>query len=273
MKNIAIIITVLLSLFLGHFTAQEYTKKGTVNLLWGWNKGIFSNSKIHFKGDNYNFTLHDVSAKDKFYNVRLDPHLTPGNLTLPQTNLRIGYFIKDDLELSFGVDHMKYVMENGQSVPIDGYINTGSVYDGVYNGEKIVLDPEFLLFEHTDGLNYGNIELTRFRRINQWLHIPENKYANLDGYIGAGAGLLVPRTNTTLLENERYDEFNVAGFGMSAKIGFNLELFRWMIFRYAWKLGYINMPNIRTTQFKSDKANQAFIFSENLFMFGVQHRF
>ncbi len=100
MKYILSLIIALSFMFQG--IGQNSTKKGTINVLWGWNKGIFSNSKIHFKGDNYNFTLYDVKAEDKFYNVKIDPHLTPGNMTRPQTNLRVGYFFKDDWEFSFG---------------------------------------------------------------------------------------------------------------------------------------------------------------------------
>jgi hypothetical protein len=55
---------------------------------------------------------------------------------------------------------MKYVMRNYQDVTINGQINVGSGYDGSYSGETINLKPNFLQFEHTDGLNYENIEKT-----------------------------------------------------------------------------------------------------------------
>ena len=39
--------------------------KGKMFAYWGWNRGHFSTSDITFKGENYNFTLDNVEAKDK----------------------------------------------------------------------------------------------------------------------------------------------------------------------------------------------------------------
>ncbi len=242
-------------------------------MVWGWNSERYSDSRIHFWGDGYDFTLKGVQAKEKWKPIAYNPHFKIDEITKPQTNVRLGYFIKDNLELSIGVDHMKYVMVQGQSANISGRIDTQSDFDGIYDNTPIDLRANFLMFEHTDGLNYGNIELAYFKRINSWLKIPENRYINLDGYVGGGAGLIIPKTNSTLMERERYDEFNLAGFGLGGKLGLNVALFRWVILRYEWKMGYIDMPNIRTTHDKNDHASQSFFFTENLFTFGFQHRF
>ena len=50
----------------------------------------------------------------------------PANITIPQTNYRIGYFFKEHYTISVGVDHMKYVMIADQKVQINGEINTGN---------------------------------------------------------------------------------------------------------------------------------------------------
>ena len=39
--------------------------KGKLYFYWGWNKSQYSYSDITFKGDDYNFTLYDVAAKDR----------------------------------------------------------------------------------------------------------------------------------------------------------------------------------------------------------------
>ena len=59
-------------------------------------------------------------------------------MTIPQTNLKIGYFLTDTYTISFGLDHMKYVMNDNEYRTIDGYIDLpvseeGSIYNGVYN--------------------------------------------------------------------------------------------------------------------------------------------
>jgi hypothetical protein len=59
-------------------------------------------------------------------------------MTIPQTNLRLGYFINDHYSIAIGVDHMKYVMTQGQTANIKGTISAGT-FDGVYNNSQIVL--------------------------------------------------------------------------------------------------------------------------------------
>ncbi|MDO5614926.1 MAG: hypothetical protein Q4G16_01960, partial [Cruoricaptor ignavus] len=41
------------------------SKKGQVFAFWGWNFAAYSNSDIRFKGNGYDFMLHDVVARDR----------------------------------------------------------------------------------------------------------------------------------------------------------------------------------------------------------------
>ena len=242
--------------------------KGKMFAYWGWNRGHFSASDITFKGEDYNFTLKDVKSIDKpkpfgIYYFKLD------ELTNPQTNFRIGYFFKENYTISLGVDHMKYVMRNDQAVTINGNINTGGDFDGTYNNDEIVLTKDFLLFEHTDGLNYVNVEVSRFDNLDNWLKFPiKNIDINLTE--GVGVGVLYPKTNTTLLGKERYDEFHVSGYGISAHVGLNITFFKYFFIQSNLKVGYINMGDIRTTASKTDSASQSFTFLENMYVFGAK---
>ena len=152
------------------------------------------------------------------------------------------------------------IVDNDQFVDIDGNINIGNVkYDGVYTGQQIQLTEDFLRLEHTDGLNYVNIEIARVDNLGDYLKWNSNKIQlNITESLGVGA--LYPKTNTTLLDQERYDEFNVAGYGLSLKGGLNITFFNHFFIQGEFKTGYINMPNIRTTEFKSDSAKQDFFF-------------
>ncbi len=236
-------------------------------MYWGWNRDSYTTSDIRFKGTNYDFTLSDVIAKDR--QSKFDPRLyfSPTRLTIPQYNFRIGYFIKDKYQLSIGADHMKYVMQNWQTVKINGHItNSGTSYDNTYNNSDIVLADSFLLFEHTDGLNYENIELRRFDVLYQ------KKFFTLSVNEGLGIGVLVPRTNTTLLNNARYDEFHLAGFGTGIVGAVNLTFFNYFFIQSEWKGGFINMPDIRTTMHTEDRARQHFFFSQYNLVFGFNFR-
>lgn len=247
---------------------DNYYRKGNFSVYWGWNRAAYTTSDIQFKGDSYNFTLTDVVAKDR--QSKFDPKLYFGlkTLTIPQYNFRISYFFKDHYQISAGADHMKYVMQAFQDVKINGYIsNSGTTYDGTYVDDAINLKKDFLQFEHTDGLNYENIDVRRFDVLLG------RKNISLAFNEGLGVGFLLPRTNTTLLNNARYDEFHLAGYGFSAVIAANLTFFKYFFIQTEWKGGFINMPDIRTTMYTSDRANQHFWFSQYNVVFGANFRF
>ena len=244
------------------------SRKGEFYFSWGWNISWYGKSDINFKGTNYNFTLFDVRAKDRQTPFSFNKYLNPANLTIPQFNFRVGYYFKDNYSVSIGIDHMKYVMVQNQQVLIQGTIRKSSlIYDGGYNNEPILLVEEFLQFEHTDGLNYLNFDLRKD------LNFPiEYTWVALNGFVGVGLGVLLPRTNTTLLNNERYDEFHLSGYGINGLVGVKTTFFKWLFIQSELKGGYISMPNIRTTMFVEDSASQNFYFAQANFAIGIQFK-
>jgi len=246
--------------------------KGQFYFSWGYNRGYYTNSDIRFHGSDYDFTLSNVVSHDKPSPVGYDPYFKIDKITIPQTNLRIGYFFKNHWSISLGDDHMKYVMTQNQEVEINGEIkNSDTEYNGTYNNQSIVLADDFLKFEHTDGLNYINLEL---RRQDAIISLSKYHIANIDLNVieGIGSGVMVPRTNTTLLSQERYDEFHLSGFGISAMAGLNITLWDHLFFQSEVKAGYINMPDIRTTASSSDKAAQHFYFTQVNLLVGYSFR-
>lgn len=224
---------------------------------WGWNRSNYSNSNIKFKGDDNNFTLKKVVAKDRQSDFSINEYFNPTKATIPQYNFRVGYFIKENLSLSFGFDHMKYVVEQLQTTTISGEIkNSGTSYDGTYTDDEIQLEKDFLEFEHTDGLNYLNLELRRNDKL-----VGSNKIS-INLISGLGAGVLFPKTNTRLLSKERHDEFHVSGYGVAGAAGLNISFFEKLYIQGEYKGGFINMPYIRTSPNKSDSASQNFVFSQ-----------
>ncbi len=238
-------------------------RQGNMYYYWGWNRGWFSDSDIKFEGDNYSFTLEDVQATDRQSPFGYSYYFDPTEITISQFNFRVGYFIKENWDVSFGVDHMKYVMRQNQTVSIKGYINdTNTEYDRIYNEDELILSKDFLQFEHTDGLNYLNLELRRFDEIYAFKNVTVNLTE------GGGFGVLIPKTNTSLLNNKRYDQFHLSGYGLSAVVALNLTFFDKFFIQSEVKGGYINMPNIRTTSSTSDGASQSFYFNQLNIVFG-----
>ena len=248
--------------------------KGKAYFYWGGNRTKYSKSDIHFKGDNYDFTLQDVNAKDKPKGWHID-YINPARMTIPQTNFRLGYYFHDNYQISLGVDHMKYVVERPQNVTIDGYIDFDGIeegdasYNGVYNNDTINLidtkgpdgNPTFFAFEHTDGLNYINIEIARVDDLGEFLNLNPNKI-QINLLEGIGFGGLYPKTNATIIGKPRNDEFHWSGFGISAKGGINITLFKHFMIQTELKGGFINMPWIKTT-IDGDTAKQNFWFIQH----------
>jgi len=245
-------------------SAQQKNRKGTSYMYWGWNISWYSNSDIHFKGNDFDFKLQNVVAQDRPQVFSYKNYFKLGDITKPQYNARIGYFFNNNYNISIGFDHMKYVVDENQTSQITGSIqNSGTQYDGIYDHEDIIIEEGFLEFEHTDGLNYINTEIRRFDEV--W-SIHKNIKLNLTE--GVGFGMLYPKTNTTLLNNERYDEFHIAGFGVHALVGINVTFWDHFFIQSEFKGGFINMPDIRITENSNDRASQHFLFTQWNWVFG-----
>jgi hypothetical protein len=276
MKHPFLIIVLLLSVFSQYSRAQEanttpekYTahNKGKVFFFWGGNRENYSKSDITFTGTDYDFTLQNVEAHDKPKGWHVD-YINPANMTIPQTNFRLGYFVTDHYNISIGLDHMKYVMYQNKAVDYTGYYqNAGSYGETLPNGQ-ILLTDDFLTFEHTDGLNYINSEFARVDDISKIFRIGNTDKFQINITEGIGAGFLYPKTNAKVLGKERYDDFHISGFGVSAKAGLNFIFFKYFFIQTELKGGYINMSDIRTTQNSSDRASQEFFFVERVIAFG-----
>ncbi|WP_276380524.1 hypothetical protein [Flavobacterium sp. H4147] len=271
---------------------QKYTahNKGKFFIMWGGNRDSYSKSDVNFRGKDYNFTVEDMKAHDKPKGWHVD-YINPANMTIPQTNLRLGYFFSDHYSVTIGVDHMKYVMTQNQIANVTGNINLPAddpahIYNGNYNHTPVDMSqggaqeggydngvtpangPAFLMYEHTDGLNYINTEVSRFDDISKIFRLPNIDKVQINLTEGLGAGILYPKTNTTLLGKERHDDFHTSGYGVSAKAGLNVTFFKHFYIQGELKGGYIDMKDIRTTVSNEDKASQHFYFFQKIVAVG-----
>jgi len=248
---------------------EKYTahNKGKFFFYWGGNRAYYSTSDIRFTGADYDFTLNEVTAQDKPKGYHVD-YINPSRMTIPQTNFRMGYFFNDHYNISVGVDHMKYVMQQDKVVSFTGnYLNEGTFGESL-PGNQVLLTEKFLTFEHTDGLNYINSEITRVDDISKWLNLPNTDKFQINLSEGLGAGVLLPKTNSKLFAKERHDEFHLSGFGVSAKAGLTFTFYKHFFIQTELKTGYIEMNDIRTTFDNADKAQQNFWFLQSMIAFG-----
>lgn len=236
---------------------------------WGWNRSQYSDSNIHFSGDDHDFTLHNTSAKDRQNEVTagsvFNRYLNPANLTIPQYNYRFGYFVADNWSVSLGFDHMKYVVEEDQVVGITGTINTPGFEKTNPARENKVISKDFMSFEHTDGLNMIALETEYFHSL--WNYGNEFDFAV---FAGAGVGAMIPKTNVKMLNYKRNDEWHLAGYATSIKTGFEFTFYHNWFFRGVAKFGYTNLGDVLTTS-EGSTAAQAFYFEE--YIGAVGYRF
>lgn len=266
---IATILITQISLAQDTATPEKYTahNKGKFFVYWGGNRESYTKSDIRFYGNDYDFTLQNVTAYDKPKGWHVD-YVNPARMTIPQTNLRIGYFINDHYNITIGVDHMKYVMAQNRAVDINGfYPNPGTYGETLPNGQ-VLLTEDFLTFEHTDGLNYVNTDFGRVDDISKLFRITNTDKFQINVTEAAGIGLLYPKTNAKLLGNNRHDDFHVSGYGVSAKVGLNFTFFKHFFIQTELKGGYINLNDIRTTENSSDRAEQKFSFLQKIIVLG-----
>jgi hypothetical protein len=250
-----------------HIKSYDPIKKGQFFVYWGWNREFYSKSDISLKGADYDIRLSNVKAKDKPTKISYYNYLHPGRVTIPQTNIRIGYFIKTGLAVSLGIDHMKYVMVQDQTVQTNGYIDRPGQYKKIYNGPTQMTE-DFLTFEHTDGLNYIHASVERYRE----LYHSKTEKCIVNWYFGGGAGLLVPKTNVKFLDYERSDRFHVSGFGVNAMAGLQGVFFRHFIMRLETKGGYIDMPDIILHKKGVEgRGKQRFFFGEAFWSLGATY--
>jgi hypothetical protein len=249
--------------------AQENIRqKGQWYGYWGWNRSQYSDSDIHFKGDDHDFRIHNGAAQDRQNKVTtssiFDRYLNPEALTIPQYNYRFGYFVADNWAVSLGFDHMKYVLEDNQIVSITGTISAPGFEKTDPAPADQQLTDEFMNFEHTDGLNMISFETEYFYSL--WNYGKDYDFALFGG---AGVGLMVPKSNVKMLDYKRNDEWHLAGYATSIKGGFEFTFLHNWFFRGVAKFGYTNMDDVLTTS-EGGKASQTFYFDEYIGAIGYR---
>lgn len=245
-----------------------FHKQNALFFTWGYNRAYYNKSDIHFKGDGYDFTLHNVRADDM--PEKFDPavYFNPTQLTVPQFNFRLGYYFKKNLAISIGWDHMKYRLTSTQLVEIDGYIDeekyVNEEYTGTFAHNYILYTPRFMDYHHSDGFNFIRVALEK--RMPFYTSKNTKFSAAFNGAFSLGA--VMPWTDFTFFGTRHRNKPHFAGYGASVHTGVRFEILKHLFIQVNAQVGWTNLTDIMLEDHLPSRASQKISFIERSWALG-----
>jgi hypothetical protein len=225
-------------------TSKDSQAKRAMFVYWGYNRSFYTDSKISFFGPGYDFSLAGVQATDR-PSPEFKTYVDPSTLTVPQFNARIGFNFKKKWALSFGYDHMKYVIVHGPTYLLSGRINPLidpiSNWSGDYNTEPVTTDESILHYENTNGMNYIRAEISHIDKLVR----ASNAFA-IYSVSGLGAGLVLNYNDFTFAGEKSMTTLSMSGVGASAHLGLRLEFFRHFFLQANNSVGFLYQHRVKT---------------------------
>ena len=246
MKTLIFISFLIFLPFLGasQKTSKDSQAKRAMFVYWGYNRSFYTDSKISFFGPGYDFSLAGVQATDR-PSPDFITYVDPSTLTVPQFNARIGFNFKKKWALSFGYDHMKYVMVHGPRYLLSGRINPLidpiSNWSGDYNAESITTDESTFHYENTNGMNYIRAEISHLDKLVR----ASNAFA-IYSVSGLGAGLVLNYNDFTFAGEKSMTTLSMSGVGASAHLGIRFEFFRHFFLQANNSVGFLYQHRVKT---------------------------
>ncbi len=273
MKYLVLIITMTFTLqSFAQVKRKVSTDRGAIFVQWGYNRSHYTKSNLNVVGPGYDLTFSGVKAVDRPEPFSAENYLNPRYITVPQFNLRVGYYYKDGWAFSLGYDHFKYVMKNGNEVNLSGTIDPGidtiTNYSGVYTGQKVVTDYSNFHYENTNGMNFIRAEITR----SYPLYSPrKNKNFGIVGNLGLSAGAILSFNDFNFLGTFDRVTVSLSGYGVAAQSSLRFEFFKHLYLQTSLNSGFIHQLKVRTRpNDASSYARQALGYIEyNVLLGGI----
>lgn len=269
-----IILLVLLSVIGPKAQAQFSAKKkstapGTLFFYWGYNRSIYSPSTIRFLGPGYDFRLKGVEAVDR-PSTDINEYININSFTIPQFDVRVGYNFKRNWAISFGYEHMKYVMKHGPTYFLSGTINPGidlaNGWSGTYSGDSVVTNENNFHYENTNGLNYINVQLTNVFKI----YSSDKGNFAITTLMGVGAGPILSYNDFTFAGEKSMETVSLSGFGASGHFGLRAEFFKHLFVAANIQGGFMGQYRVKTRPNDYDShAKQAFLYGQRDIVVGA----
>ncbi|MGZ8544962.1 MAG: hypothetical protein ACXWV0_06675 [Flavisolibacter sp.] len=223
--SIAYIITLLLAF---NLQAQSAKKDGFFYFSFGTHRAFYSKSDIRLvrnAAPDFDFTIYKVKAHDDW-----------ALGTAPQYSYNIGYYSHSKkIGIEYHFDHLKYKVQQNQAVHVKGYIGTDEL------DKDTVLGRDFVKLEHTDGANYAMLNLVKFFTLAE----SKDGIRKLDLFIKAGGGIVVPKTNSTILGVHNDDHYALSGYVLGVEPGIRYNFLKNFFAQAGFKGAYANYNHFR----------------------------
>lgn len=270
------ILTVLMLFITPETYAQEeesYSAKNQFYVYWGYNRSTYTKSDLTCVGDGYNFTMNDLQASDNPERFNPKVYFNPKKITIPQFNVRMGYFFNDHWGVSLGYDHMKYVMNNNQQINLTGHIDEelGAEWSGNYQNEAQLTNNSFIHYENSDGLNYIRAELTRTDRLFKY---GKKDWFQLESQLAISTGIILSFNDFNFAGTHDRRTISISGYGLSLHPGIRTVFFNHVFLQANIAAGFIDQRRVQTRpDDKNSFAFQKFGYLSPEFVLGWKWRF
>ena len=224
--------------------AKNSTFAGNFNFSIGLGSNFYSKSNLKFSGSGYDFSLDDVVLWQNSPAFSMPDF---SKLLSNQYAISVGYNIRRGVNLSLGIDRLKYGIKPGQSVFLNGYVSsemdTVSNLSGQYTNELINLDSARIQFGSDVGMSYVSIELN----LMQNLYRTKRRNFVVNAIYGIGAGVL--HTNSTFnFGGFEESKSSLSGFGVNANAGLRFEFFKYFYLQPNLSAAFLDQIGVYTHQ-------------------------
>lgn len=242
---------------------------GKLFLTWGYNRAYYNRSDVHFKGEHFDFTIHDARAEDMPEKFKPEVYFNPTQFTVPQFNFRVGYYFLKNTAVSLGWDHMKYHLIPTQSVIVSGYIDEDvyplQEFTGQFDHDRILYNPAFMDYHHSDGFNFIRLALEQ----RAPLFSSQNKKHVLAFNGSFSIGAVMPWTDFTFFGVHHRNKPHFAGYGLSLHAGLRYEFFKHFFLQVTAQSGWTNLTDIMLEDDLPSRASQKIVFLERAWALGA----
>jgi hypothetical protein len=214
--------------------AQKTERKGEFYFSWGYNKDYYTNTNVTISQPSLgnNFTFKNTQLVD---HPGWDEALLSLELSIPQYNYRIGYFIDKEKDLAFEInfDHTKALFKNDQIVHMVGTFNNRPA-DSNFVFSKSGTGTSQNYYYLNNGANFllfNIVKRKRFTKLN-------TKAFNFDGLAKFGVGPLIPHVQNSLFGKTNNQLFQFGGWNTGVEYALRSTFKKHIYLEFAGKLDY-----------------------------------